>query len=71
MACTGTDAVMLDSRSTSFHDALHLRTLLGLKRAPEFERWLQRMNITDGQGRLQPIGLSHPLFARQLPRLRA
>jgi len=71
MGVPGADDVMLNYQSTSFHDALYLRTLLGLKRAPEFERWLQRMNITDGQGRLQPIGLSHPLFAQQLPRLRA
>jgi ethanolamine ammonia-lyase large subunit len=57
---------MPDSRSTSFHGALYLRSLPGSRRAPEFERWLQRMNITDGQGRL-----SHPLFAQPPPRLRA
>ena len=33
--------------------ARHLRTL-GLKRAPEFEAWLQRMQITDEAGRLRP-----------------
>jgi ethanolamine ammonia-lyase large subunit len=27
---------------------------MGLRRAPEFEAWLQRMRITDGEGRLQP-----------------
>jgi ethanolamine ammonia-lyase large subunit len=62
---------MLNYQSTSFHDAPYLRSLFGLKRAPGFERWLQRIKITDGQGRLQPIGLCHPLFAQQPPRLRA
>ncbi|RYF72378.1 MAG: ethanolamine ammonia-lyase subunit EutB [Comamonadaceae bacterium] len=50
----GADDVMLNYQSTSFHDALFLRETLGLKRAPEFEAWLQRMRITDGAGRLAP-----------------
>ncbi|SFO43239.1 ethanolamine ammonia-lyase subunit EutB [Nitrosospira briensis] len=41
---------MLNYQSTSFHDALYLRALLGLKRAPEFEAWLERMQITNPQG---------------------
>ncbi|RYF75689.1 MAG: ethanolamine ammonia-lyase subunit EutB [Comamonadaceae bacterium] len=48
----GADDVMLNYQSTSFHDALFLRDTLGLRRAPEFEAWLQRMRITDGGGRL-------------------
>jgi ethanolamine ammonia-lyase large subunit len=36
---------------------------LGLKRAPEFEQWLQKMQITDAQGRLQPAGRNRPLLA--------
>ena len=48
----GADDVMLNYQSTSFHDALFLRETLGLKRAPEFEAWLQRMGITDPAGRL-------------------
>ena len=48
----GADDVMLNYQSTSFHDALFLRQTLGLKRAPEFEAWLQRMQITDGAGQL-------------------
>jgi ethanolamine ammonia-lyase large subunit len=31
---------MLHYQSTSFHDALYLRSVLGLKPAPEFEAWL-------------------------------
>jgi len=53
---------MLNYQSTSFHDALHLRNLLGLKRAPEFEQWLQKMQITDAQARLQPVSRNHPLL---------
>jgi len=62
MGVPGADDVMLNYQSTSFHDALYLRKLLGLKRAPEFEQWLQQMGITDGQGRLQPVGRGHPLL---------
>jgi len=54
MGIPGADDVMLNYQSTSFHDALFLRETLGLKRAPEFEAWLQRMRITDTDGRLQP-----------------
>ncbi|MGJ7507025.1 ethanolamine ammonia-lyase subunit EutB [Variovorax sp. GT1P44] len=53
MGVPGADDVMLNYQSTSFHDALFLRETMGLKRAPEFEAWLQRMQITDGAGRLQ------------------
>ena len=40
MGVPGADDVMLHYQSTSFHDALYLRSLLGLKPAPEFEAWL-------------------------------
>jgi ethanolamine ammonia-lyase large subunit len=45
MGVPGADDVMLNYQSTSFHDALYVRELLGLKRAPEFEAWLQAMRI--------------------------
>jgi ethanolamine ammonia-lyase large subunit len=54
MGVPGADDVMLNYQSTSFHDALFVRKLLGLRRAPEFEAWLQRMGITDGAGALLP-----------------
>ena len=59
----GADDVMLNYQSTSFHDALFLRETLGLKRAPEFEAWLQRMQITDGGGRVLPPSAQHRLVA--------
>ncbi|NDY90056.1 ethanolamine ammonia-lyase subunit EutB [Ideonella livida] len=59
----GADDVMLNYQSTSFHDALYLRQVLGLQRAPEFEAWLQRMGLTDAAGRLLPAGAGHPLLS--------
>jgi ethanolamine ammonia-lyase large subunit len=52
MGIPGSDDVMLNYQSTSFHDQLYARDVLGLKRAPEFEAWLQRMDIIDVAGRL-------------------
>ncbi len=52
MGVPGADDVMLNYQSTSFHDQLYIREVLGLKRAPEFEDWLLRMDITDAAGRL-------------------
>jgi ethanolamine ammonia-lyase large subunit len=54
MGVPGADDVMLHYQSTSFHDALYVRRLLGLRPAPEFEAWLDRMGILDREGRLQP-----------------
>jgi ethanolamine ammonia-lyase large subunit len=54
MGVPGADDVMLHYQSTSFHDALYVRRVLGLRPAPEFEAWLERMGILDGDGRLQP-----------------
>ncbi len=48
------DGIMLNNQSTSFHDALHVREVLGLRRAPEFELWLHQMGIVDQAGRLMP-----------------
>jgi ethanolamine ammonia-lyase large subunit len=52
MGVPGADDVMLNYQSTSFHDALYLRDALGLRRAPEFEAWLESMQITDRRGTL-------------------
>jgi ethanolamine ammonia-lyase large subunit len=41
MGVPGADDVMLNYQSTSFHDALYVRRVLGLKAAPEFEAWLE------------------------------
>lgn len=63
MGVPGGDDIMLNYQSTSFHDALYLRRLLGLKPAPEFERWLIEMEIADPEGRIKPITANHPLLA--------
>ena len=47
MGVPGSDDIMLNYQSTSFHDALYLRRALGLKPAPEFDAWLARMGIMD------------------------
>ncbi len=40
MGVPGADDIMLNYQSTSFHDALYVRRVLGKKCAPEFEEWL-------------------------------
>ena len=50
----GADDIMLNYQSLSFHDILTLRHLLHLKPAPEFEAWLERMDMLDGRGRVRP-----------------
>ena len=63
MGVPGADDIMLNYQSTSFHDALYVRRVLGLKRAPEFEAWLARMQITDAAGQLLPrTRADHPLL---------
>ena len=52
MGVPGADDVMLAYQSTSFHDALYLRRVLGLRPAPEFELWLEGMGIFDGRNAL-------------------
>jgi ethanolamine ammonia-lyase large subunit len=62
MGVPGADDIMLNYQSTSFHDALFVRELLGLKPAPEFERWLLKQGITDDQGKLITSKSNHPLL---------
>ncbi|MGQ0530039.1 MAG: ethanolamine ammonia-lyase subunit EutB, partial [Panacagrimonas sp.] len=50
MGVPGADDVMLNYQSTSFHDALYLRRVLGLRAAPEFETWLQLQGVVDEVG---------------------
>jgi ethanolamine ammonia-lyase large subunit len=67
MGVPGADDVMLNYQSTSFHDALYVRDLFGLTRAPEFEVWLQRMRITGADGRLLSANARNPLIAGLVP----
>ena len=64
----GADDIMLNYQSTSFHVALYIRELLGLKRAPEFDSWLEKMRLIDTQGHLLDPSKQHPLLM-QLPSL--
>jgi len=64
MGVPGADDIMLNYQSTSFHDALYLRQTLGLRHAPEFEAWLQRMHILDDGGRLLAAGAQQAALAR-------
>lgn len=66
MGVPGADDVMLNYQSTSFHDALYLRDLFGLKRAPEFDDWLVRMGIAGGDLRIRDQGGKLPDFAARL-----
>ncbi len=45
MGIPGSDDIMLNYQTTSFHDALYVRQVLGLKPAPEFEAWARRTGI--------------------------
>ena len=56
MGIPGADDVMLNYQSTSFHDQLYIREVLGLRRAPEFEEWLARIGLTGADGTLLPGG---------------
>lgn len=62
MGIPGADDIMLNYQTTSFHDALYLRKTLNLKPAPEFEKWLQRMNLMDATGMIRPVDNSHTLL---------
>jgi ethanolamine ammonia-lyase large subunit len=53
MGVPGADDVMLNYQSTSYHDALYVRDVLGLKPAPEFTRWLTQLGITDEGGHIR------------------
>ncbi len=52
MGVPGADDVMLNYQSTSFHDALYVRKMLGLRPAPEFEQWLQQHQIFNADNQL-------------------
>ncbi len=66
MGVPGADDIMLGYQSTSFHDSHYLRQVLGLKPAPEFEAWLEKMNIVAGGRKLLPVGEHHTLIDHAL-----
>jgi ethanolamine ammonia-lyase large subunit len=65
MGVPGADDIMLGYQSTSFHDALYLRRVLGLRPAPEFAAWLAQQGIFDAAGRQLPATAARLL--KQLP----
>jgi ethanolamine ammonia-lyase large subunit len=66
MGVPGADDVMLNYQSTSFHDALFVRDVFGLKRAPEFDNWLLQVGISDGSFRLAGHAGLLPDFASDI-----
>ena len=69
MGIPGSDDVMLNYQTTSFHDALYLRKVLGRRPAPEFEAWLRATGIFDADpGKLLGRGVPAP-FARAIARI--
>ncbi len=61
MGIPGSDDIMLNYQSTSFHDALYIRQLLKLRPAPEFELWLQKMDIMNSN-----MQINHSEFTKKL-----
>jgi ethanolamine ammonia-lyase large subunit len=57
---------MLNYQSTSFHDALYVRDLFNLKRAPEFDDWLFCAGLADANFHLAGNRDLLPDFARQM-----
>ncbi|TCK09356.1 ethanolamine ammonia-lyase subunit EutB [Marinobacterium mangrovicola] len=68
MGIPGSDDIMLNYQTTSFHDALYARRALGLKPAPEFEQWLTRMQIFQDAGRFTPSAELPASFVKPLQR---
>ncbi|MFT3941290.1 ethanolamine ammonia-lyase subunit EutB [Rhodopseudomonas sp.] len=66
MGVPGADDVMLNYQSTSFHDALYVRDLFGLKRAPEFDDWLVRAGFASPDHRPLTDGALLPEIAARL-----
>ena len=68
MGVAGSDDIMLNYQSTSFHDALYVRRLLGKQPAPEFAAWLLHMGMFDAD--MRP-GSMPPLLAQAAARLQS
>lgn len=69
MGIPGSDDIMLNYQTTSFHDALYARRALDLKPAPEFEDWLVRMRIFENASNYEPSRELPDLFRGSLKEL--
>lgn len=70
MGIPGSDDIMLNYQTTSFHDALYVRRVLDAHPAPEFEHWLTKMNIMKNNtdfvlSSTLPSAFAKPLYALQ------
>ncbi len=59
------DDVMLNYQTNAYHDAAAIREVLGLRPISEFDRWLERMGITE-DGRLTAHAGDPTIFAELL-----
>ncbi len=55
IAVPGSDDIMLNYQSASFHDIMYLQSQFALRPAPEFDAWLDRMDMKDQAGRIRAI----------------
>jgi len=60
----GADDVMLNYQSLSYHDLLYLRATFGVRPAPEFEAWLEKMDMVDRAGRMKLFGPQNQFLHR-------
>jgi ethanolamine ammonia-lyase large subunit len=70
MGIPGSDDIMLNYQTTSFHDALYTRQVLGLRPAPEFDLWLKAMAITPADNHAQLNDGLPPSFVAPLKRIK-
>jgi ethanolamine ammonia-lyase large subunit len=66
MGVPGADDIMLNYQSTSFHDALYVREILGLRPAPEFEAWLLKQGLVNESGKFLPPQQQHQLLQQSI-----
>jgi ethanolamine ammonia-lyase large subunit len=62
----GSDDIMLSYQSLSYHDALYLRSAMGVRAAPEFETWLAQVGIAAPDGTMRALADSASPFVRML-----
>jgi ethanolamine ammonia-lyase large subunit len=60
----GSDDVMLNYQSLSYHDVLFLRSNFGVRPTPEFELWLEKMDMVDRAGRMRVAGPQNQVLLR-------
>lgn len=70
IAVPGSDDIMLNYQSLSFHDVLYLRETLGVRAAPEFEAWLDRMGLATPEGGIRELAVGDPRMSRLLSNAR-